>query len=159
MTAFEPMWLAAAMSALGTASGIAQSVQQDKVQRRAQALQASQAQAEIDVLERQRAEAEEDRRDRLQRATAAQRAAFAAGGVSADGSGEAVFGNLLAEADAERRRFDAEVDRRIQGLQSGIQMNLLRGAQGNAFGRAAAVADFGTDLIGIGRKAGWFKKP
>lgn len=151
MSGFETMLLAAA-SAAGTMSSLAQAGQQQKMQRQAQALQASQAQSDIAALERQRAEAEDDRRNRLERATAAQRAAFAAGGVSSDGSGEAVFGNLLAEADAERNRMNAEIDRRIEGLQSGIRMNLLSRSGSDGFGRFASMAQAGSQLVNAGRQ-------
>jgi len=145
MGTFAPFWLAAGMSALSTASGLAQAGQQQKAQRQAQAVQTQQAQAEIAALERQRADAEADRRNRLERTTAAQRAAFAAGGVSSDGSGDAVFGNLLAEADAERGRLNAEINRRIEGLQSGIRLNLLNRAPGPDY--LGALTGFGQDVL------------
>ena len=62
-------------------------------------------------IERQKAEIKkeqeaysDDRRDRLKRAAAAQRARFAAGGVSSSGSGSAVLLGLSQETDEEIHR-------------------------------------------------------
>lgn len=157
MTGLEPMFaISAGLSALSTASGIMQARQQEKYQRKTQAIQAQQARNEITALEEQKARAEEDRRDRLERAAAAQRAAFAASGVSSDGSGESVFANLLAESDKERRSYNAEIDRRIQGLNSGIQLNLLSRPGPDYLG---ALAGFGNDLMHAWDRYGSSPKP
>lgn len=134
----------ALMSGLSTAAGISQAQQQKKAQSQAAAIQAQQAQNDINALEVQKTQAEQDRRDRLERTTAAQRAAFAASGVSGDGSADAVFGNLLTEANKERDSYNANIDRQIQGLQSGIQLNLLSRPGPNYLG---ALADFGSSLV------------
>lgn len=151
------MELTTALLAAGsTLHGISQSRQQQKAQRQAQAIQSQQAQADIAALERQRAEAEEQRRDRQERATAAQRAAFAASGVSADGSANAVFDNLLAETDKERRSFNAQIDDRIRSLQSGIQLNLLsRPSSFDPFGAANSVLKAGKDVVDAAKKTDW----
>lgn len=125
MATMAPLLISAALSAVSTASGMAQARQQDKAQKQAQAIQAQQAQSDIAVLEQQRAQSETERQARLEKTMAAQRAAFGASGVSSDGSAEAVFGNLLAESDREGDAVNADFDRRIASLQSGIRLNLL----------------------------------
>lgn len=134
----------ALMSGLSTAAGISQAQQQKKYQTQQAAIQAQQAQNDITALEAQKAQAEQDRRDRLERATASQRAAFAASGVSGDGSADAVFGNLLRESDKDRASYNANIDHQIQSLQSGIQLNLLSRPGPNYLG---ALADFGGGLV------------
>ena len=159
MSGFEPVLLAAStgLGAVSTISGMAQAQQQKKAQAQAAAIQTQQAQADIATLEQQKAQAEQDRRDRLERATAAQRAAFAASGVSGDGSADAVFGNLLNESNKERDSYNSQIDRQIQSLQSGIQLNLLsRPSQYDVFGNLASVAKSGAGFIQAGKDAKWF---
>ncbi|WP_341896617.1 hypothetical protein, partial [Ferrovibrio terrae] len=109
-------------TALSTVSSISQASQQRKAQSQVQALQAQQAQAQMTDLERQRARADQDRRDRLERATASQRAAFAGAGVSSDGSGDAVFDNLLSQSEREKQDIDDKIDRSIRSLQDSMQL-------------------------------------
>jgi len=134
----------ALMSGLGTAASMSQARQQQKSEAQTAAIKAQQAQSDIAALAAQKAQAESDRQDRLARATAAQHAAFAASGVSSDGSADAVFGNLLSQADSERKSFNADIDQRIRGLQSGIQLNLLSRSSPNYLG---ALAGFGDSLV------------
>jgi len=144
-------FLMAASTALGAVSSIAQASQQQKAQRQAQAIQMQQAQDQMAALEEQRAKAERDRRDRLARNTASQRAAFAGSGVSGDGSGDTVFANLLAQS--ERDDINSQIDRQIRSLQSGIQLNLLSRTSGpDPFGTLASVAKAGAGLIESGKQ-------
>lgn len=148
--------LLAASSVIGTASSLSQAQQQKKYQAQQAAIQTQQAQNDINALETQKAQAEQDRRDRLERSTAAQRAAFAASGVSGDGSGSAVFGNLLREADKERSSYNANIDRQIQSLQSGIQLNLLqRPSSYGALDAVGSLTSGGADFIRAAKAADW----
>ena len=105
------------------------------------------------ALEEQRAKAERDRRERLARGMASQRAAFAGSGVSSDGSGEAVFDNLLAQSQRESDDINSQINRQIRSLQSGIQLNLLSRAAGpDTFGTLASVAKAGAGLIESGNQ-------
>ncbi|MFN4309872.1 MAG: hypothetical protein ACK4FK_04695 [Ferrovibrio sp.] len=146
-------FLMAASTALGAVSSIAQSSQQQKAQRQAQAIQMQQAQDQMAALEEQRTKAERDRRDRLARSMASQRAAFAGSGVSGDGSGDAVFDNLLAQSERERDDINSQIDRQIRSLQSGIQLNLLSRSSGpDPFGTLASFAKAGAGLIESGNQ-------
>lgn len=146
-----------ASTVLSTASKMSEAKQQKKYQAQQAAIQAQQAQNDINALETQKAQAEQDRRDRVERATASQRAAFAASGVSGDGSADAVFGNLLREADKERSSYNANIDRQIQSLQSGIQLNLLkRPSSYSGLEAAGSLASGGAGFIEAGEKRGWF---
>jgi len=159
MSGLEPVLLAASagLGALSTVSSMSQAQQQKKAQAQAAAIQTQQAQNDIAALQAQKAQAEQDRRDRLERSTAAQRASYAAGGVSGDGSGGAVFDNLLREADKERSSYNANIDHQIQSLQSGIQLNLLkRPSQDDTFGNLASIAKSGADFIKVGKNEKWF---
>lgn len=127
MGTFAPFLMAASagLGALSTVQGMAQAGKQEKYQKQASALQAQQAQAEIDSLEEQKATAQRERQERFAQAQASQRAAFAAGGVSGDGSGAAVFDNLLAQSNQERDEINRQIDQRISSLQLGQKLNLL----------------------------------
>lgn len=147
MSGIEPFLLAASTT-LGAVSSIAQASQQQKAQRQAQAIQMQQAQDQMAGLEEQRAKAERDRRDRLARSTASQRAAFAGSGVSGDGSGEAVFANLLTQSQCESDDINSQIDRQIRSLQSGLQLNLLSRTSGSdPFGMLASAAKAGAGII------------
>ena len=136
-----------ASTALGAMSSISQASQQRKAQSQAQALQAQQAQVQMADLEQQRAKADRDRRDRLTRATATQRAAFAGAGVSSDGSGDAVFENLLSQSMREKQEIDEKIDRSIRSLQDSMQLNLLQQSpRSDPFGTAATLIKAGTDI-------------
>ncbi|WP_300300935.1 hypothetical protein [Ferrovibrio sp.] len=148
MSGFEP-FLMAAGTALGAVSKIRQANQQQKAQSQAQAIQMQQVQDQLAALEEQRARVQRDRRERLARNTAAQRAAFAGSGVSGDGSGDAVFENLLSQSQRENQDIDSQIDRQIRSLQSGVQLNLLSRSSGSdPFGTLAAYAKAGAGLIG-----------
>lgn len=153
MSGFETA-LMVASTALGTASSIAQASQQRKAQSQAQALQAQQAQEQINELQRQHARAEEDRQNRLKRAAASQRAAFAGAGISSDGSGEAVFDNLLSQSLREKQDLDNQLDRSLRSIGSSMQLNLLRQPRSNGFATAASVLQSG---VNIGQQLGLFK--
>jgi hypothetical protein len=158
MGEFIPV-LVAASSVIGTASKLSEAQQQKKYQAQQAAIQTQQAQNDINALEAQKAQAEQDRRERLERTTASQRAAFAASGVSGDGSGNAVFDNLLQEAGKERDSYNANIDHQIQSLQSGIQLNLLkRPSSYGALDAIGSLASGGASFIRAGQDAGWFKK-
>lgn len=142
-----------ASTALGAASSMAQAGQQRKAQSQAQAMQAQQAQDQMNELQRQHAKAEQDRQERLRRASATQRAAFAGSGITSDGSGEAVFENLLTQSLQEKQEIDERLDRSIRSLQDGMQLNLLRHQRPDSFSKAASVVQTG---IGLGRQLGIF---
>lgn len=142
-----------ASTALGAASSIAQAGQQRKAQSQAQAMQAQQAQDQMNELQRQHAKAEKDRQERLRRASATQRAAFAGSGITSDGSGEAVFENLLTQSLQEKQDIDEQMNRSIRSLQDGMQLNLLRHQRPDSFSKAASVVQTG---IGLGRQLGIF---
>lgn len=142
-----------ALMALGAASSISQANQQRKAQSQAQAMQAQQAQDQMNELQRQHAKAEQDRQERLRRASASQRAAFAGAGISSDGSGEAVFDNLLTQSLQEKQEIDERLDRSIRSLQDGMQLNLLRHQRPDSFSKAASVVQTG---VGLGRQLGIF---
>lgn len=127
MATFTPFLMAAsaALSAASAVQGMSQASKQEKYQKQAAAIQAQQAQAQIADLEEDRQKANRERLERLERAQATQRAAFAGSGVSSDGSGDAVFDNLLAQSEQERDDINDQINRRISSLQSGIQLNLL----------------------------------
>jgi hypothetical protein len=149
MSGFE----VALMGALSAASSMAQANQQRKAQSQAQALQAQQAQDQITDLQQQHAKAEEDRQDRLKRAAASQRAAFAGSGITSDGSGEAVFDNLLTQSLREKQDIDDQMDRSLRSLSNSMQFNLLRQPKADPFSKAASVVQTG---IGLGRQFGIF---
>lgn len=151
MAGFE---MALMSTALGAASSMAQASQQRKAQSQAQALQAQQAQDQISELQRQHAKAEEDRQDRLKRAAASQRAAFAGSGITSDGSGEAVFDNLLSQSLREKQDLDDQLDRSLRSIGNSMQFNLLRQPKSDPFSQAASVLQSG---IGLGRQLGAFK--
>jgi hypothetical protein len=140
-------------AAMGAASSMAQASQQRKAQSQAQAMQAQQAQGQMNELQRQHAKAEQDRQERLRRASATQRAAFAGSGITSDGSGEAVFENLLTQSLQEKQEIDERLDRSIRSLQDGMQLNLLRHQRPDSFSKAASVVQTG---IGLGRQLGIF---
>lgn len=142
------------MGALSTASSMAQASQQRKVQSQALALQAQQAQDQVSELQRQHAKAEEDRQDRLKRAAASQRAAFAGSGITSDGSGEAVFDNLLTQSLREKQDLDDQLDRSLRSISNSMQFNLLRQPKTDSFSQAASVLQSG---IGLGRQLVAFK--
>lgn len=144
-------------TALGAASSMAQASQQRKAQSQAQALQAQQVQQQTDELQRQHARAEEDRQDRLKRAAASQRAAFAGSGISSDGSGEAVFDNLLTQSQREKQDLDDQLDRSLRSLNSSLQFNLLRQPKANPFATAASLFQTGLSLYDVGKQRGFFK--
>ncbi len=146
-----------AATALGTVSSISQASQQRKAQSQTLALQAQQAQAQMADLERQRAKADQDRRARLARATATQRAAFAGAGISSDGSGDAVFENLLTQSLREKQDIDDKVNSSIRSLQDSLQLNLLKAPKSDPFGTAAMIARSGASIINDGRQIDWSK--
>ena len=145
-----------ASTALGTASSISQASQQRKAQAHAQALQDQQAQQQITELQRQQVRAERDRRERLNRAMASQRAAFAGSGISSDGSGDAVFDNLLTHSLREKQEMDEQMDRTMRNLQDGIQLNLLRRPKADPFARASSMLQSGVSIFNSGRQLGIF---
>lgn len=147
------MEVALLTTALGAASSMAQAGQQRKAQSQAQALQTQQAQDQITELQRQHARAEEDRQDRLKRAAASQRAAFAGSGITSDGSGEAVFDNLLTQSLREKQDLDDQMDRSLRSLSNSMQFNLLRQPKTDSFSKAASVVQTG---LGLGRQFGIF---
>lgn len=147
------MEIALMTAAMGAASSMAQASQQRKAQSQAQAMQAQQAQDQMNELQRQHAKAEQDRLERLRRASATQRAAFAGSGITSDGSGEAVFENLLTQSLQEKQEIDERLDRSIRSLQDGMQLNLLRHQRPDSFSKAASVVQTG---IGLGRQLGIF---
>jgi len=155
MSGFETA-LMIASTALGTASSISQASQQRKAQSQAQAMQAQQAQEQISELQRQQAKAEQDRRERLNRAMASRRAAFAGSGISSDGSGDAVFDNLLTSSLREKQDIDEQVDRTMRHLQDGIQLNLLKQPKADPFARAASALNSGVSIFNSGRQLGLF---
>lgn len=136
----------AASTALGAASSVSQASQQRKAQSQAQALQAQQAQTQIDELQRQHARAEEDRQDRLKRAAASQRAAFAGSGITSDGSGEAVFDNLLSQSLREKQDLDDQMERSLRSINDSIQFNLLKQPRTDSFSKAASAIETGLSL-------------
>lgn len=142
-----------ASTALGAVGSISQAGQQRKAQSQAQAMQAQQAQNQMNELQRQHAKAEKDRQERLRRASATQRAAFAGSGITSDGSGEAVFENLLTQSLQEKQDLDEQMNRSIRSLQDGMQLNLLRHQRPDSFSKAASVVQTG---VGLGRQLGIF---
>jgi hypothetical protein len=154
MAGMETMLLT---TALGAASSMAQASQQRKAQSQAQALQAQQMQQQTDELQRQHAGAEEDRQDRLKRAAASQRAAFAGAGISSDGSGEAVFDNLLSQSLREKQELDHQLNRSLRSLNDSMQFNLLQRPKSDPFATAASLVETGIGLYGVGKKHGLFK--
>jgi cell wall-associated NlpC family hydrolase len=154
MSGFE---VALLTTALGTASSMAQASQQRKVQSQAQALQAQQAQDQVTELQRQHARAEEDRQDRLKRAAASQRAAFAGSGITSDGSGEAVFDNLLTQSLREKQEIDDQMDRSLRSIGNSMQFNLLRQPRSDPFSMAASLVQTGVGLHSAGKQHGFFK--
>jgi hypothetical protein len=153
MSGFE----VALMGALSAASSMAQASQQRKAQSQAQALQSQQAQDQITELQRQHAKAEEDRQDRLKRAAASQRAAFAGAGISSDGSGEAVFDNLLTQSLREKQDIDDQMDRSLRSISNSMQFNLLRQPRSDPFSMAASLVQTGVGLHSAGKQHGLFK--
>lgn len=73
--------------------------------------------------------AERQRQERLARAQAAQRAGFAAAGISNDGSGAAVLTSLLTESEAERDQLTQAYQSRLSNLELTGRVNLLRQRQ------------------------------
>lgn len=145
-----------ASTALGAASSMAQASQQRKVQSQAQAIQAQQAQQQMNELQRQHAKAEQERQERLRRASASQRAAFAGAGISSDGSGEAVFDNLLTQSLQEKQEIDHQLDRSLRSIQDGIQLNLLKQPRSDSFAKASSIMQSGASIINSGRQLGIF---
>lgn len=145
-----------ASTALGTVSSISQANQQRKMQSQAQALQAQQAQNQINELQRQHAKAEQDRQDRLKRAAASQRAAFAGAGISSDGSGEAVFDNLLTQSLREKQDIDDQLNRSLNSINDSIQFNLLKQPRSDSFAKASSILQSGAGIINGGRQLGIF---
>uniref|UniRef100_UPI0031378327 hypothetical protein n=1 Tax=Ferrovibrio terrae TaxID=2594003 RepID=UPI0031378327 len=85
------------------------------------------------------------------------RAAFAGAGVSSDGSGDAVFDNLLSQSEREKQDIDDKIDRSIRSLQDSMQLNLLKNSsKSDSFANAASIAKSGASIISSGRQAGWF---
>ena len=119
LTATQMFWASMAASAASTAIGVANSNATAKAQA---ATQAQQKQA----LDREYAQAEEQRQERLARTQAAQRAAFAASGISGDGSAGALMNNLLAESEEERSRLAESYNNGLAELQAGARVNLLK---------------------------------
>lgn len=150
MSGFEVALMTTALSA---ASSMAQASQQRKAQSQAQSLQAQQAQDQTNELQRQHARAEQDRQERLKRASASQRAAFAGSGITSDGSGEAVFENLLTQSLQEKQDIDERLNRSLGSLQDSMQFNLLRQPRADSFSKAASTLQTG---IGLGRQLGIF---
>lgn len=151
MSGFEAALIANA--ALSTMGSLSQASQQRKAQSQAQALQAQQVQDQTNELQRQYARAEEERQNRLKRASASQRAAFAGSGITSDGSGEAVFDNLLTQSQREKQDLDDQMDRSLRSLSNSMQFNLLRQPRSDSFSQVASVAQTG---LGLGRQLGLF---
>jgi cell wall-associated NlpC family hydrolase len=149
MSGFE----VALMAGLNAASSMAQASQQRKAQSQAMALQSQQVQEQTSELQRQHARAEEDRQNRLKRAAASQRAAFAGSGITSDGSGEAVFDNLLTQSLREKQDLDDQMDRSLRSIGNSMQFNLLRQPKADSFSKVASVAQTG---LGLGRQLGLF---
>ena len=108
-----------ALTAISTVSSMAQASSQAKAQAAAQAQQKQ-------ALDREYAQAETERQERLARSQAAQRAAFAASGVSGDGSAGALMNNLLAESEKERSRLATSYNDQFAGFDAAGRVNLLR---------------------------------
>ncbi len=113
------LWATLASSAVSTVAGMANSSAQAKAQASAQAQQKQ-------ALDRQYADAEKERQDRLARSQAAQRAAFAASGVSGDGSAGALMNNLLVESEQERSRLASSYNDQLANFDAAGRINLLR---------------------------------
>jgi len=98
-------------------------------QRQAQArnkLQKQQVDAQRQALQTQYDAAERERLKKLERARAAQRAGFAAAGISADGSAQAADENLLAESAEEGSNLARAFQDRMNSLELSGRVNLLR---------------------------------
>jgi len=98
-------------------------------QRQAQArtkLQNQQVDAQRQALQTQYDAAERERLKKLERARAAQRAGFAAAGISADGSAQAAAENLLAESAEEGSNLARAFQDRMNSLELTGRVNLLR---------------------------------
>ncbi|MGF1562552.1 MAG: hypothetical protein ACFB3T_10275 [Geminicoccaceae bacterium] len=75
-------------------------------------------QGDVEALRRAQAEAERERRDKLNRMLASERAKQAAGGVAGSSSSAAVLRGLIARSDAEARAEEAETQARIDSLRA-----------------------------------------
>ncbi|MBP7062752.1 hypothetical protein [Ferrovibrio sp.] len=118
MAAYIPLAIAAASAA----SSMAQQNAQAKAQNGALAQNQADAARDYQAAER-------ERQQRLARSQAAQRAGFAASGVSADGSGAAALTNLLAESEAERDQLLQAYQSQVSSLAAAGRVNLLRQRQ------------------------------
>ena len=118
MAAMLPM----AVMAVTTAASMAQQQSQTRAQNAA--LSESRTLAERDYQM-----AEQERRQRLARAEASQRAGFASAGVSADGSGAAALRTLLNDREQYRDRLAQAYQSEMSGLNLAGRVNLLRQRQ------------------------------
>ena len=105
-----------------------QSNMKAKAEARAQAEVQAQQRA---ALDRDYAQAEQERQDKLKRSQAAQRAAFAAAGISGDGSGTAAMNSLPSDSEQERSQLAASYQVRLNGLDASNRVNLLRQRENN----------------------------
>lgn len=118
MAAYIPL----AITAASAASSMAQQNAQAKAQNGALAQNQADAARDYQAAER-------ERQQRLARSQAAQRAGFAAAGVSADGSGAAALSNLLAESEAEHDQLLQAYQSQVSSLAAAGRVNLLRQRQ------------------------------
>lgn len=109
-------------------SGLKSVVDMSQASAQADAQNAELAQRQA-TAQREFQNSETDRRNRLERAQAAQRAAFAAAGVSGDGSAGAAMNNLLEESERERSNLAAAFSDQMQGIANAGRVNLLRQRQ------------------------------
>lgn len=134
--------LSSALSAISTVASVAQPFYQDslnrKQQKAANELQLRQnslaAANQKELLQAQDMATETDRRTRLKRAVANQRAKFGASGIgSGDGSSEAVLFGLFDESDEERALREKTLSLRNNAIDLNSaqiqQKNLLEQAQ------------------------------
>lgn len=115
-------WITTAIAAAGTAS----SMMQGRATAKAQNAELAQRQ---EILARDYAEAEAERQQRLRQTQAAQRAGFAAAGISGDGSGAALMQSLLDESEQDRGQLWRQYQDRLGGIESTARVNLLRQRQ------------------------------
>lgn len=116
------------------------SLVQGQSQARAQAkAQSQQIDAQRQAAQRQFDAAEAERRERTERALAAQRASFAAAGISDDGSGRAVAGSLLADSERERSALSDAFQAEMARFDQAGRVNLLRRRESNLQGLGGAI--------------------
>ncbi len=106
-----------------------QSNMKAKAEARAQAEVQAQQRA---ALDRDYAQAEQERQDKLKRSQAAQRAAFAAAGISGDGSGAAAMNSLLTDSEQERSQLAASYQDRLNSLDAS-NVNPFESGQRNVY--------------------------